>query len=439
MVCLHVAIAAMLLAVTLRANVRVSIAAAAVVLFVLFGSGYEDIIWAGGMGWVAALAFGLAQLLLSDHDGPIDRRDWLGLGAGALGLMCSGLMLIMMLVVGLNTLIRRSWRMAAFHVAPLVALYLIWWYSIGRRYPVSSPSILHHLGLLPPWISNEIIASFDAMGQVPGIAVALAVLLVVGLPLAFIDIGWSNLRQRAAPFALAVGALVYVVANGWQRAALFSGIGYERSSHFLDVFVAMVLPPIAVAAEAVVRRWRFLLPAVLAALLIGVPGNLEKLNQSTGVYSALDQSRNQQYLTSVVELPIARVMPRSYQPNPILDPGVTIGWLLAQKTEGRLPETDALTPRRAADLSLAIAIFQSPSGTAARSCQTLHTADTRHLDAGRSIQFSGGALQAVLVTGAVSSDPLRFLQSNGHSLVARAPLTVRVSPVGSGGRVIVCS
>jgi hypothetical protein len=391
------------------------------------------------MGWVAALAFGLAQLLLSDHDGSIDRRDWLGLGAGALGLMCSGLMLIMMVVVGLNTLIRRGWRMAAFHVAPLVALYLIWWYSIGRRYPVSSPSILHHLGLLPPWISNEITASFDAMGQVPGIAVAIAVLLVVGLPLAFIDIGWSNLRRRAAPFALAVGALVFVVANGWQRAALFSGFGYERSGHFLDVFVAMVLPAIAVAGEAVVRRWRFLLPVVLAVLLVGVPGNIEKLNQTTGPYSAAAESRNEQYLTSVVDLPIARNMPRSYQPDPLLDPGVTIGWLLAQKSEGRLPETDAPAPRKAADMSLAIAVFQSDSRAPATSCQTSGTSEIRHLDAGRSIQFSGGALEVVFVSGDGSSDPVTFLQSNGHSLVARVPLTLRVSPVGSGGRVTVCS
>jgi hypothetical protein len=141
----------------------------------------------------------------------------------------------------------------------------------------------------------------------------------------------------------------------------------------------------------------------------------------------------------VVDLPIARNMPRSYQPDPLLDPGVTIGWLLAQKSEGRLPETDAPAPRKAADMSLAIAVFQSDSRAPATSCQTSGTSEIRHLDAGRSIQFSGGALEVVFVSGDGSSDPVTFLQSNGHSLVARVPLTLRVSPVGSGGRVTVCS
>lgn len=439
MVCLHVAIAAMLLVITLRANVRVWIATAAAVLFVLFGSGYEDILWAGGMGWVAALAFGLAQLLFSDHDGPIDRRDWLGLGMGVLGLMCSGLMLIMTVVVGLNTLIRRGWRIAIFHVAPVVVVYLIWWYSIGRRYPVSSPSILHHLGLLPPWIGNEIVASFDAMGQVPGIAAVMAVLLVVGLPMAYVGLDWSAFRRKAAPLALAVGALAFVVANGWQRATLYSGIGYERSSHFLDIFVAMVLPGIAVAGEAVVQRWRFLVPAVLAVLLIGIPGNLEKLSETSGPYSAAYEMRNERFLTSVVALPVARELPRSYQPNPVADVGVTIGWLLEQKTEGRLPQAPLLTSRQAADLSLEIALSQSDKRTTATSCQILTTAELRHLDAGQSLRFSGGELEVALVTAAGDSDRTRFLQLYGHSLVALAPLTVSVSPVSPGQAVTVCS
>jgi hypothetical protein len=439
MVCLHFAIAAMLRAIMLRSGVRVWIATAAALLFVFFGAGFEDIVWAGGMGYVAALAFGLAQLLLSDHDGPIDRRDWLGLAAGTLGLMSNGLMLIMMLVVGLNTLVRRGWRAAAFHVAPLVGLYLIWWYAIGRRYPIRSPSILQHLGLLPTWIGQEVSASFGAMGQVPGVGLALALLLVLGLPLAFVGSRWSTFRRRVAPLALLIGALTFVVANGWQRAVLYLGIGYARSSHYLDVVVAMVLPALALAAEAVVRRWRVLLPVVLAAFVIGIPGNLEKLDQHSGPYSAAFEENDRSYLTAVASLPIAREIPRTFQPDSWVAPGVTIGWLVEQETSGRIPREAPLAPRKAADLSLGLALHQSDSGAKTSSCQSLTTRVLLHLDAGRSLRFSGGDLDVTLVSAGGNSDPQIYIPAFGHSLKALAPLTVFISPHSPIGRVTLCS
>ena len=54
-------------------------------MFVLFGAGAQDILWAFQITFTGALVFGLVQLLLADHDGPVDRRDWLGSVPG-----CSG-------------------------------------------------------------------------------------------------------------------------------------------------------------------------------------------------------------------------------------------------------------------------------------------------------------------------------------------------------------
>ena len=75
----HVAVAALTRAVMRRAGVDPWIATivAGVVLF--FGAGAENIMYAFQITFTGALAFGLGQLLLADHDGPIDRRDWFGL------------------------------------------------------------------------------------------------------------------------------------------------------------------------------------------------------------------------------------------------------------------------------------------------------------------------------------------------------------------------
>ncbi len=124
-------------------------------MFALFGAGYENIIWAGDTGNVGALVFSLTQLFLAAHDGSIDRRDWLGLIAGIAALMCSGVAMILIMVVGLATLVRRGLRFALFHTAPLAVLYSIW----CRRRPAISTSDVE-----PQWPPR----ATGSMGDEPG-------------------------------------------------------------------------------------------------------------------------------------------------------------------------------------------------------------------------------------------------------------------------------
>src|SRR5205085_12586284 len=89
-------------------------------------------IWGFQIGFTGSLVAGLAHLLMSDHDGPFDRRDLLGLGFGLVGLMCSGVSLTMVGVVGLAVLVRRGWKMAALHTLPLAAVFGAWWLAFGH-------------------------------------------------------------------------------------------------------------------------------------------------------------------------------------------------------------------------------------------------------------------------------------------------------------------
>ena len=128
----HLVVAALVLAVMRRAGVRPWTATAVASLLVVYGAGEENVLWAFGVTFTAAIAFGLVQLILADHDGPLGRRDWIGLVAGVAGLMCSGVAVTMVIVVGLASLTRRGWRVAAFHTAPLAALYGAWYVVIGQ-------------------------------------------------------------------------------------------------------------------------------------------------------------------------------------------------------------------------------------------------------------------------------------------------------------------
>src|SRR5258708_1517843 len=131
-VALHLLAAWLVLRVMRRAGVRPWIATATALVLVLFGRGQQDILWPFQLTQVGSLVFGLTHLLLADHDGPFDRRDRLGLAAGLGGLMCSGVAVTMVIVVGIATLIRRGWRIAAVHTVPLGFVYLIWWSTMAR-------------------------------------------------------------------------------------------------------------------------------------------------------------------------------------------------------------------------------------------------------------------------------------------------------------------
>src|SRR5947199_8217185 len=104
LILLHLTAALLLRTVMRRAGVGPWIATVAASLFVLFGAGDESILYAANIGFVRALVLGLTHLLLADHDGQFDRRDWLGLLAGFAGLLCSGVAVTMTIVVGVAML-----------------------------------------------------------------------------------------------------------------------------------------------------------------------------------------------------------------------------------------------------------------------------------------------------------------------------------------------
>ena len=93
-----------------RAGVGPWIATVAVGSLLLFGGGAQTIVVAASVNLVASFVFGLSQLILADHDGDWQRRDWLGLLAGLAALLCSGVGLAMAVIVGMATWTRRGWR-----------------------------------------------------------------------------------------------------------------------------------------------------------------------------------------------------------------------------------------------------------------------------------------------------------------------------------------
>ena len=189
MIVLHLTAAVLLRAVMRRCNVNPWIATAAAGVFVLFGPGEENIIWAFQIGFTGTLVFGLSQLLLADHSGRFGRRDWLALGFGFLALLSSGLAPLFIAVVGAVVFVRRGWRPAAFQVIPLGVSTRSWWLAIGPNQIKDPYGRATDWGAILHFVKTGVVATFRGMaiGSAP-LAALYGVVLVAGLTVAWLPL-----------------------------------------------------------------------------------------------------------------------------------------------------------------------------------------------------------------------------------------------------------
>ena len=425
-VVLHITTAWLLRVVMRRAGVRPWIATAAASLFLFFGSGGQNILWGFQITFVGSIAFGLAQLLLADHDGGLDRRDWLALAMGFGAITCSGVGLIMVGVAGVAALVRRGWRAAAFHAVPLPAIYVLW----KHQHPSNSPTTTN-VTLLFRWARRCLAASFNAMGQLPLVGWALAAVLVVGLAFAWRSLPRNQRRRGAAiPVALLVGVAGFLIATANSRAPF--GLATANFSRYLYVVAALLIVPLAVAADALARGKRTLGLVMVVLLLVGVPGNLSKTRSSFAPASG--STRFREMILSVARSPLARRVPRSLRPDPNAAPQVTIGWLLDGVRSGRLPRPKPLAPRAEATNALRLGLEELDSGDD-RSCPTLPGPTNRTLRAGQSLVVRGTVAVQLLPDARLPlSDVVLFgttfhAPRGSHTLLAVAgPVSLRIAP-----------
>jgi hypothetical protein len=426
----HLAVAALLRVIMRRSGVNPWVATAVATLFVFFGRGAEDVLVAFQVTLVASLLFALLQLLLADHDGPLGRRDALGLLAGFIGLLCSGLAVTMTITVGIALLLRRGWRAALLHTVPLGLTYFVWRAVAPKE---SAPDYYHaqSLGQVVRFIAVGVRATLGGIGQLPGFGLVFGALLIVGVVLAFRDDARGVLRGRAAlPVALLLGSLTFlvitaVVRAGTQNAAPGeTGLGPEhaRLSRYVYLVAALSLPMVAFAADAIVRRWRQAVIPMVVLLLVGLPGNIQKFSEYARP-SPFAKSRRA-YVLEAPRLPIARQLPRSLE----LGVDLTMGWLIDSVPSGRIPKPPPRTPLDIANESISLALqvtSKPPSG----SCVPLMAPTVRTLARGQRVSVRSGKATATYVpVGGAPSTPRPFASSAFVSEIDG--LRVRIAPAG---------
>ena len=103
------------------------------ILLLVFGAGWENLVFAVQIVYNFSLLAFLGQLLLVDHDGPLDRRDGFGVLVSLIGVSSSGFGPFFGFGVGLLLVLRRRWLAAVVAVVPQALAWIWWWLDVGRR------------------------------------------------------------------------------------------------------------------------------------------------------------------------------------------------------------------------------------------------------------------------------------------------------------------
>jgi hypothetical protein len=242
-----------------RAGDLAGIAAAALLL--VLGAGWDDILWAFQMAWLASLALGLGVLLALD--GPSTPRR-LALAAALLlgSLMFSGVGLPFAVAAGAYLLLAPGRRGQLLWLAPAAIALAAWYVAFGRfgAHPNPPPSAGNVL-LLPGYVLWGLAQSAAALiGEGGWVGVPI-------LALAALAVAWAWWRGRPDAFAMSVAAalLAFFAVAGLTRAQL----GYEQaaSSRYLYIGAALWMILLSDAARRLPWRgtWR---PALAACVFL---------------------------------------------------------------------------------------------------------------------------------------------------------------------------
>ena len=366
---LYMVAAALLLAVMWRAGVHPWIAVSAVTLFALFGAGADNIINPFQVTFTGALVAGLVLLILTDHDGPIGRRDWLGVLAGLVALMMSGAGVVMVMITAIAVLCRRGWRIALKLVAPLAAIYLVWFLAIGHNDGVTQAGSVSQIGGI---VSGGLRNAFRVMAPRAWLALPLALLLIGGFLLAARQRTRAGWAQLAVPFALLCGTVLLLASVASDHANVLGtkGAGFPRQSRYVSLLAAMSIPALAVAADAIARLWKWLIPLAMVLFLVAIPHNLDAARSTERIKRPLFAG-TRLAVEVVPRSPTARTVPRSVHPDILTAPTLTVGWLLGAVEHGKIPSPGPMTPTNLGKADFRLSFLQEDGKSPQARCPVM--------------------------------------------------------------------
>ena len=197
-----------------------------------------------------------------------------------------------------------------------------------------------------------------------------------------------------------------------------------------------MLPAVAVAADAVVRRWRWCFPIAIGLLVVGIPGNINAIRPTGRDRLTLG---NEAGIVALARSPYATEVSRSSHPIPRGAPQITVGWLLDGVKSGRVP-SEPVAPAAAAQATLGLVLVQSNESLTTRDCKRVSGPVTFRLDRGDALVIRGApaAVHVPLAGGRLSAGRV-FQPLLGSTIrIEAGPVTFVVTRNSDASGLVVC-
>jgi hypothetical protein len=346
MMACHLAITVMLRKFCLRVGVSEWTATILAATFAVFGSGWENIVFAIQLTYNLSLLGFLVHIYLIDHDGPPNRRDALGVVAGLIAVSSSGFGPFFIVGTLMFTVIRRRWRAAVIATGPTIVASAWWWIVWGQD-PAGKSS--RSLAQVPAYVNRGLTAVFQGVTATASlVGIALVATLAVTL--------WRRRDARAHDLlaTLVVTAVLMYIGVGLER----SGFGVETAANSRYVYMgaALLIPAFGIAVDQLARLGS---PALWAGrlLLIGATAMNVGALRSNGDEWANRAAGERNLLGLVAASPVLSTVNPAVAPLSF-SPDVRIEDLPALIADGAIQPHPATTPAEQAQVD--VALSQAP-------------------------------------------------------------------------------
>jgi hypothetical protein len=340
----------------LRIGVEPMIATVAGAVFAVLGAGWEILINAFNFTFMMPIALGLLALLLMPERGPFQRRDAYGWICNVIGLLCSGVALTMVLVVGLTAFFRRGWRVALLTVSVPALVYLIWFGTRGRHArSIDQEPLPTALQQAPAFVWRGLSDAAEGVTGFPGMGSVILVAILVLLAIWTVRSARPSTPSWSVALAMALGAPLFLFLVDLRRSGL--GVDAAGASRYVYVVVALVTPLVALAATALLAgspyRPYVLFGVSTVLLLVCVSTLIDNADK----YAAFKQE-NKHRIVAAADLLRSGAPTVSDTPAPEFDPDLQSDDLVALARDGKLPgniqvtESDRLTAAEYLQLAL---------------------------------------------------------------------------------------
>jgi hypothetical protein len=314
-------------------------------ILLVFGGGWMNIVFAVQITYNLSLVCFLAQVLLADHEGPIDRRDWLGAALGVLGVMSSGFGPFFIAGMAALLVLRGRWKAAAVAVLPQGLAYA-WWYLTWAS-DIASDIVPGPRSQVPAFAVRGLTATFESLIAIPALG---AVALLGALAMVFTPALTRQVRTGLA--AMWVTATLMFLGIGVQRIGF--GVQSAEESRYQYMAAMVLVPAVGLAVDRLARWSPGVHRATQLLLVVSVVLNAGWLQVRSAEWA--DRSAATRRL---FELVAGSGLLDDVAPDRRIDdynPDVNAGWLGYLVQEGVVTPRTPSTPEEIAEVRRALGL-----------------------------------------------------------------------------------